>query len=85
MDLIGKRVCGEADDTLRALEANHARFRDPDYKRRRNDIAHQALDYKISEGIIPTIFYNKDEIATWNYCYLKLKKMLMTNACEEAN
>ncbi len=48
-------------------------------------IANVAFDYRISEGIIPIIDYTKDEIATWNYCYSKLKKMLVTNACEETN
>lgn len=48
-------------------------------------IANLAFDYRISEGVIPTVDYNKDEIATWNYCYPKLKKMLETNACEETN
>lgn len=35
-----------------------------------------AFDYRISDGIIPDIDYNENELMTWNYCYPKLKKLL---------
>lgn len=81
-DFIGKRVLTEGDGIQ---EADHASFRDPVYRERRDWIASLAFDYRISEGIIPNVDYTKDEIATWNYCYPKLKKLLATNACEETN
>jgi len=81
-DFIGKRVLSEGDGIQ---ESDHASFRDPVYRERRDMIAGLAFDYRISEGVIPNIDYTSDEIATWNYCYPKLKKMLVTNACEETN
>ena len=72
----------EGDDIQ---EADHASFRDPVYRERRDWIASLAFDYRISEGIIPNVDYTKHEIITWNYCYPKLKKLLVTNACDETN
>ena len=29
--------------------------------------------------------YTEEEVGTWAYCYPKLKKLLVTNACDETN
>jgi len=81
-DFIGKRVLSEGDGIQ---EADHASFRDPEYRARRKEITDVALNYNIRDGAIPDIEYTENELMTWNYCYPKLKKLLLTNACEETN
>lgn len=81
-DFIGKRILGEGDGIQ---EADHPSFRDPVYKKRRDEIANVAFDYRINDMPIPTIEYNSDELGVWKYCYPKLKKLLETNACDETN
>jgi len=44
-----------------------------------------ALNYKISDPVIPNIDYTDNEKGVWQYCYPKLKSLLSTNACDETN
>jgi len=66
-------------------ECDHPSFRDPVYRKRREEIQQLAMDYRLHHPHIPFVNYNKEEIETWNYCYTRLKKLLAVNACEETN
>lgn len=81
-DQIGKKILSEGDGIQ---EADHPSFRDPVYRKRRDYISRVALDYRINDPAIPSIEYTADELSVWKYCYPKLKKLLVTNACEETN
>ena len=45
-DFIGKRILGEGDGIQ---EADHPGFRDKEYRKRRQEIAQLALDYKVKD------------------------------------
>lgn len=51
---IGKRILGEGDGIQ---DADHPGFRDPEYRKRRDEITRIAMDFKIGEEI-PRLVYN---------------------------
>ena len=79
---IGKRILSEGDGIQ---EADHPSFRDQDYRKRREFIASHAFSYNVNDENIPSIQYTAEEIGVWKHCYPKLKKLLLTNACDETN
>ena len=79
---IGKRILSEGDGIQ---EADHPSFRDQEYRKRREFIASHAFEYNINDESIPSIKYSEEEIGVWKHCYPKLKKLLLTNACDETN
>ena len=46
------------------LDADHPGFKDPEYRRRRNEITQLARTYKHGM-MLPKITYTQDEIKTW--------------------
>lgn len=81
-DHIGNTVLGEGDGIQ---EADHPSFRDPIYRQRREFIANVALNYKVNDPVIPTVDYTPEELSVWKHCYPKLKRLMITNACDETN
>jgi len=81
-DHIGKKILSEGDGIQ---ESDHPSFRDPEYRKRREQITDLAFKYNINDTHIPTVDYNEDELGVWRYCYPKLKSLLKKNACEETN
>ena len=81
-DHIGKKILSEGDGIQ---EPDHPSFRDPEYRKRREQITDLAFKYNINDTHIPTVDYNEDELGVWRYCYPKLKSLLKKNACEETN
>lgn len=55
---IGKRVLTEGDGIQ---EADHPGFRDPVYRKRRDDITALALGYDLRDPNIPRVTYTKEE------------------------
>ena len=54
-DFIGKKTLSEGDGIQ---EADHPSFRDPEYRKRREEITNVALAYRMTDKSIPTIDYN---------------------------
>lgn len=81
-DQIGKTILGSGDGIQ---EVDHPGFNDTAYRKRRSDVVHVALSYKLADKSIPTIDYNQEEVETWDFCWQRLKKFYKTNACDEFN
>jgi phenylalanine-4-hydroxylase len=81
-DHIGKRILGAGDGIQ---DTDHPGFNDKAYRQRRAQIAHAALNYKVSYKSIPIIDYNDTERGVWEYCFTRLESLFKTNACEEFN
>ena len=60
------------------LEVNeskeHSQFQDPDYRKRRDEIAQIALNYKMGQPI-PDVNYSSEENDLWKVIYAKLKRL----------
>ncbi|MFH1279912.1 MAG: phenylalanine 4-monooxygenase [Candidatus Eisenbacteria bacterium] len=67
-------------DYVVELEADHPGFHDPEYRKRRDEIAHLAppLD---SDGGPEPVDYNEQERKTWETAYEKLTALYPTHAC----
>ena len=76
-DNIGKRILSEGDGIQ---DADHPGFRDPVYRKRRDEINLISQNNKIEEPIA-TVDYNEQEKEVWSFCYKELIKMFKTNAC----
>jgi phenylalanine-4-hydroxylase len=79
-DHIGRRTLSSGDGIQ---ETDHPGFSDPEYRKRRDVITKAALAYSIRDRDLPRIDYTKTEKDVWKFCYLRLKELFKTNACEE--
>lgn len=72
------------DTVLIELEADHPGFNDPEYRRRRNEIA--ALAMRQREDERPArVAYLPTERATWSTVFENLARLYPTHACREFN
>lgn len=81
-DHIGKKCLSEGEGIQ---ESDHPSFRDPVYRKRRDEITNVAFGYDLKDAHIPNIEYNDDERSVWKYCYPRLMEMYKTNGCKEFN
>jgi len=64
------------------LSADHPGFSDPEYRRRRNEIARMALDY--ADGMpVPRVAYTEEEHAVWREVWRHLRPLHVRYACRE--
>jgi len=69
-------------NALIELSQDHPGFLDLEYRRRRNNIAQIALQYK--SGVpIPIVEYSKEEDAVWNKVLTTLQPLHAEHACVE--
>jgi phenylalanine-4-hydroxylase len=66
------------------LQSDHPGFTDPEYRKRRSDIAQIAMDYRSGQEV-PFVEYNEREISTWETVYHKLTSLYPSLACKEHN
>ena len=78
LDLIANEILDAGSD----LSADHPGFHDSVYRARRQQIAENAMQYKIGSPI-PHIAYTADETATWSAIWDKLQPLLKEHACAE--
>jgi len=71
------------DTELVALDADHPGFHDPLYRRRRNEIARAALEYRDGDPV-PRIGYTPDEHAVWREVCRELEPLHARYACAES-
>jgi phenylalanine-4-hydroxylase len=68
---------------LVALDADHPGFHDAAYRRRRNEIARAALEYRDGDPV-PRIAYTDDEHAVWREVSRELAPLHARYACAES-
>jgi len=71
-----------ATTELVALDADHPGFHDEIYRRRRNDIARAALEYREGDPV-PEIEYSDDEHRVWREVWQHLSPLHEKYACRE--
>jgi len=75
-------IANEILDAGAELEADHPGFHDPVYRRRRQQQAEIALNYKYGDKI-PRIEYTKEEVECWGQVYSKLRPLHEKYGCRE--
>ena len=71
-------------DAGEELESDHPGFTDPEYRKRRQEIAQIAKDYRSGQDV-PAVDYSATEVSTWETVYKKLTSLYPTLACKEHN
>src|SRR2546421_12304682 len=71
-----------AGPTLVALDADHPGFHDPEYRRRRNEIARAAIEHRMGDPV-PDIAYTSEEQAVWRNVWQTLEPLHARYACRE--
>ena len=64
-------------------EVDHPSFKDEVYMKRRQEIAEVALEYKITNPVIPKINYTNEDRSVWKFCYPRLRELYDTHASRE--
>lgn len=64
------------------LQSDHPGFSDPVYRKRREQLAQIALDYRHGSAI-PHVEYTADEIRTWGEVFSHLKALYALHACKQ--
>lgn len=67
---------------LVVLDADHPGFHDPEYRRRRNEIARAAIEYRDGDPV-PDIAYTDAEQAVWREVWRNLEPLHARYACRE--
>jgi len=70
------------EDEIVRLDPDHPGFRDPVYRRRRNEIAKLALAYRDGDPI-PRVDYTPEEQAVWAMTWERLGPLHVRYACRE--
>ena len=68
---------------LVALDVDHPGFHDTTYRRRRNEIARAAIEYRDGDPV-PRIDYTSDEHAVWRHVCRELAPLHARYACAES-
>ena len=77
-----KTALDDAATELVALDADYPGFHDPEYRRRRNEIARAALDFRDGDRV-PDIAYVDAEHEVWREVWRNLEPLHVRYACHE--
>jgi phenylalanine-4-hydroxylase len=72
---------GTGRDDLVELDQDHPGFRDADYRRRRNEIARVARDYRDGDPV-PEVEYTEEEHEVWREVWRQLQPLHDERACK---
>lgn len=80
LDKIGKETLSAGDGIQ---DTDHPGFKDPEYRKRREEIANIALKYNMNDPEIPRVKYTEEELSVWKHVYPQLKRFYDKGACKE--